>query len=62
MSACPTCKSQHLPPANKVLVFIDGVTYAQLIHSTNRERDLQAAVNFLLAMIERERVKGPTHG
>ena len=60
MSACPTCKSAQ--QTSQVLVHIDGVTYVQILSKDNRQRDLQAAVNYLLALIEREREKGPLHG
>ena len=60
MSACPTCK--NTAQTSQVLVIVDGVTYVQVIGRDNRIRDLQAAANYLLGLIERERVKGPTHG
>lgn len=60
MSACPTCKNAQ--QTCQVLVAIDGVTYVQVVSHDNRVRDLQASVNYLLALIEREREKGPRHG
>lgn len=63
MSACPTCKSQQALMPSRVLVAVDGVTYAQNISPDNRVRDLQAACNYLLSLIEQERTKqGGTHG
>ena len=62
MSACPTCKSAQ--QTSQVLVHIDGVTYIQVVSRDNRERDLQACVNYLIGLIEMERSKpkGQSHG
>lgn len=60
MSACPTCK--NAAQTSQVLVHIDGVTYVQILSKDNRQRDLQASVNYLLVLIEREREKEPRHG
>lgn len=48
---------------SRVLVVLDGTTYVQHITPDHRLRDLQAACNYLLTLIEAERVKaGHGHG
>lgn len=48
---------------SRVLVVVDGVTYVQSVSPDHRLRDLQAACNYLLSLIDAERVKaGATHG
>lgn len=64
MSACPTCKSLQTQMPSRVLVVVDGVTYFQNVSTDQRVRDLQAACNYLLALIDAERAKeaGGPHG
>jgi len=63
VSACPTCQSLQAQMPSRVLVVIDGVTYVQNLSADQRLRDLQAACNYLLALIDREREKaGGIHG
>jgi hypothetical protein len=49
---------------SRVLVVVDGVNYVQQVSTDQRMRDLQAACNYLLALIDAERAKqaGATHG
>ena len=42
---------------SRVLVSVDGATYVQNVSRDNRVRDLQAACNYLLVLIEQERTK-----
>ena len=57
MSACPTCQTLHDQMTSRVLVSVDGVTYVQNVSRDHRVRDLQAACNYLLVLIEQERTK-----
>jgi hypothetical protein len=49
---------------SRVVVVIDGVTFVQVITPAARERDLQAACNYLLRLINQEQAKqtGGPHG
>jgi carbamate kinase len=40
---------------DRVVIALDGATFVQTVSTENRERDLQAAVNQLLSLIEKER-------
>lgn len=57
MSACPTCQTLQEQMPSRVLVAVDGVAYVQNVSRENRVRDLQAACNYLLVLIEQERTK-----
>lgn len=64
MSACPTCKSLQTQMPSRVIVLVDGVTYVQSVGADSRLNDLQAACNYLLGLIDKERANavGATHG
>lgn len=62
MSACPTCKSLEAQMPSRIVIHVDGTTYTQSIGHSTKERDLQAACNYLLSLIEQERAKGQSNG
>lgn len=47
---------------SRIVIHVDGTTYTQSIGHSTKERDLQAACNYLLSLIEQERAKGQSNG
>lgn len=47
---------------SRIVIHVDGATYVQSVGGETKERDLQAACNYLLTLIEQERSKEPSNG
>jgi hypothetical protein len=65
VSACPTCKSLSQQMPSRIVVVVDGVTHIQEVTPAHKVANLQAACNYLLALIDQatdQQQSQATHG